>query len=55
MLLVATIRLLIDGGTRPAEIAVLVRMNAQVPPLETALTKAGIAFRVRGQRFFARP
>ena len=55
VLLVATIRLLIDGGTRPAEIAVLVRMNAQVPPLETALTKAGIAFRVRGQRFFARP
>ena len=54
-LLVATIRRLIDGGTPRAEIAVLVRMNAQVPPLETALTKAGVAFRVRGQRFFERP
>ena len=54
-LLVATIRRLVDGGCRPAEIAVLVRMNAQVPPLEAALTKAGIAFRVRGQRFFERP
>ena len=31
------------------------RINAQVPPLEAALTKAGIAFRVRGQRFFERP
>ena len=53
-LLVATIRRLIDGGTPRAEIAVLVRINAQVPPLEAALTKAGIAFRVRGQRFFER-
>ena len=54
-LLVATIRRLIADGTPPAEIAVLVRMNAQVPPLEAGLTKAGIAFRVRGQRFFERP
>ena len=54
-LLVSTIRQLVAGGTSPAEIAVLVRMNAQVPPLEAALTKAGIAFRVRGQRFFERP
>jgi DNA helicase-2/ATP-dependent DNA helicase PcrA len=54
-LLVATIRRLIESGTPPAEIAVLVRMNAQVPPLEAALTKAGITFRVRGQRFFERP
>jgi DNA helicase-2/ATP-dependent DNA helicase PcrA len=54
-LLVATIRRLVDDGTPPAEIAVLVRVNAQVPPLEAALTKAGIAFRVRGQRFFERP
>ena len=44
-----------EDGTPPAEIAVLVRINAQVPPLEAALTKAGIAFRVRGQRFFERP
>ena len=54
-LLVSTIRRLIAEGTPPIEIAVLVRMNAQVPPLEAGLTKAGIAFRVRGQRFFERP
>ncbi len=54
-LLVSTIRRLIAEGTPPVEIAVLVRMNAQVPPLEAGLTKAGIAFRVRGQRFFERP
>ncbi len=54
-LLTATIRRLTDGGTPPAEIAVLVRINAQVPPIEAALTRAGIAFRVRGQRFFERP
>jgi len=53
--LVASIRRLVESGTPPAEIAVLVRINAQVPPLEAALTKAGIAFRVRGQRFFERP
>ncbi len=52
---VATIRRLTQDGVPPAEIAVLVRINAQVPPLEAALTKAGIAFRVRGQRFFERP
>ena len=54
-LITATIRRLIDDGTPPAEIAVLVRINAQVPPIEAALTHAGIAFRVRGQRFFERP
>ncbi len=43
-----------DGGTDPGEIAVLVRVNAQLPPIEQALTRAGIPFRVRGQRFFAR-
>ena len=53
-LLVSTIRRLIADGTPPAEIAILVRMNAQVPPLEAGLTRAGIAFRVRGQRFFER-
>ena len=54
-LITATIRRLIDDGTPPAGIAVLVRINAQVPPIEAALTRAGIAFRVRGQRFFERP
>jgi DNA helicase-2/ATP-dependent DNA helicase PcrA len=29
-------------------------MNSQVPPIEAALTRAGIPFRVRGQRFFER-
>ena len=53
--LVATTRALIDGGTPAAEIAVLVRINAQVPPIEAALTRARIPFRVRGQRFFERP
>jgi len=37
-----------------AEIAILVRINAQIPPIEAALTKARIPFRVRGQRFFER-
>ncbi len=53
--LVATIRGLVAGGTPAGEVAVLVRMNAQVPPIEAALTKARIPFRVRGQRFFERP
>jgi DNA helicase II / ATP-dependent DNA helicase PcrA len=52
--LVATIRRLVETGTPPAEIAILVRTNAQIPPLEAALTKARIPFRVRGQRFFQR-
>ncbi len=38
----------------PAEIAVLVRINAQIPLIEAGLTKARIPFRVRGQRFFER-
>ncbi len=46
-----------EGGTRtePAEIAILVRMNAQVAPIEEALTRAGIAYQVRGIRFYERP
>ncbi len=39
----------------PAEIAVLVRMNAQLAPIEEALTRAGIAYQVRGVRFYDRP
>ena len=42
------------GMTQAAEIAILVRINAQIPPIEAALTKARIPFRVRGQRFFER-
>jgi DNA helicase-2/ATP-dependent DNA helicase PcrA len=42
-------------GIRAAETAVLVRTNAQLAPLEDALTRAGMAFQVRGVRFFDRP
>jgi DNA helicase-2/ATP-dependent DNA helicase PcrA len=68
--LVASILELTSGGTDPgtapgtaagtapisaSEVAILVRINAQIPPIEAALTKARIPFRVRGQRFFERP
>ncbi|NJD27921.1 MAG: ATP-dependent DNA helicase UvrD2, partial [Chloroflexi bacterium] len=46
---------LVRAGIEPGEIAVLVRINAQLPEIEQALTRAGIAFRVRGGRFFERP
>ncbi|HEX7222624.1 MAG TPA: ATP-dependent DNA helicase UvrD2 [Candidatus Limnocylindrales bacterium] len=49
------IRELIAAGTEPAEIAILVRMNAQLADLEAALTRAAIAYRVRGQGFYRRP
>ncbi len=45
----------IAAGTAPAEVAVLVRMNAQLAPIEEALTRAGIAYQVRGTRFYDRP
>ena len=48
----STIRQLIDDGTSADEIAILLRINAQVAPIEGALTKARIPFQVRGQRFF---
>jgi DNA helicase-2/ATP-dependent DNA helicase PcrA len=54
-LLTSTIRDLVGTGTPAAEIAVLVRTNAQIPPIEAALTKARIPFQVRGQRFYERP
>jgi len=52
--LVSTMRNELRNGTEPSEIAVLVRINAQLPEIEQALTRAGILFQVRGQRFFAR-
>ncbi len=52
---VAAMRGLIADGTAPAEIAVLVRMNAQIEPIEAALTEAAIAYQVRGVRFYDRP
>ncbi len=45
----------IRAGTPPAEVAVLVRVNAQLVPLEAALTRAGIAYQVRGVPFYERP
>jgi DNA helicase II / ATP-dependent DNA helicase PcrA len=53
--LAVAIRALIAAGTAPSEIAVLVRMNAQLAPIEAALTRAGIGYRVRGLGFFRRP
>jgi DNA helicase-2/ATP-dependent DNA helicase PcrA len=52
--IVSTVRSELREGTDPGEIAVLVRINAQLPEIEQALTRAGIPFRVRGQRFFGR-
>ncbi len=37
------------------EIAVLVRLNAALVPIEAALARAGIAYRLWGEAFFARP
>ncbi|HUG30702.1 MAG TPA: ATP-dependent DNA helicase UvrD2, partial [Candidatus Limnocylindria bacterium] len=52
--LVAGIQRLIASGVAKSEIAVLVRINAQLPPIEEALTRAGIEYTVRGQRFYQR-
>jgi DNA helicase-2/ATP-dependent DNA helicase PcrA len=52
--LVLGIRELLRAGIEPGEIAILVRINAQLPELEEALTRAGIPFAIRGQRFFDR-
>src|SRR5260221_155663 len=52
--IVAGIRELLRTGTEAAEIAILVRINAQLPELEQALTRGRIPFTIRGQRFFDR-
>jgi ATP-dependent DNA helicase UvrD/PcrA len=52
--LVSGIRELLRAGIDPGEIAVLVRINAQLPELEQALTRSAIPFAIRGQRFFDR-
>jgi DNA helicase-2/ATP-dependent DNA helicase PcrA len=52
--IVGAIQNLIGEGTAADEIAILVRINAQLPELEQALTRARIPFRLRGQRFFDR-
>lgn len=53
--LVAEVRRLADLGAVLEEIAVLVRTNAQIPPIEEALAEAGIRYQVRGELFFRRP
>jgi DNA helicase-2/ATP-dependent DNA helicase PcrA len=53
--LVAEVRRLAELGVAAEEIAVLVRTNAQVPPLEEALGQAGIRYQVRGELFYRRP
>jgi DNA helicase-2/ATP-dependent DNA helicase PcrA len=52
--LVAWTRGRLAAGTPAAEVAVLVRVNAQLVPLEAALTRAGIAYQVRGVPFYER-
>ncbi len=52
--LVAEVRRLGELGVATEEIAVLVRTNAQVPPLEEALGQAGIRYQVRGELFYRR-
>ena len=52
--IVADVRRLVATGTPAAEIAVLVRTNAQLVPVEQAFTLAGISYQVRGQRFHER-
>jgi ATP-dependent DNA helicase UvrD/PcrA len=49
------VRGLIDAGTAPSDIAILVRTNAQLAPIEAALTRAEIGYRVRGLGFYRRP
>ncbi|HEX7950532.1 MAG TPA: ATP-dependent DNA helicase UvrD2 [Candidatus Limnocylindrales bacterium] len=53
--LTGAIRALGRAGTPLGSMAVLVRTNAQLPPIERALGAAGIGFHVRGEGFFARP
>jgi DNA helicase-2/ATP-dependent DNA helicase PcrA len=50
------IRLRIDQGVKPHEIAVLYRINGQSETLENALAAVGVDVQVRGgERFFSRP
>ena len=53
--MIAAIRRLAAAGMPYGSMAVLVRTNAQLPPIERACGAAGIGFHVRGEGFFARP
>jgi len=48
-------RRLREEGVAPAEMAILVRTNAQLPEYEDGMRAAGLAFQVGGERFFERP
>jgi DNA helicase-2/ATP-dependent DNA helicase PcrA len=51
----ARCKALIAGGTKPSEIAILYRVNAQSAGYEAALTDAGVPYVIRGgERFFDR-
>lgn len=52
--LIAEVRRLVDAKVPLDEIAVLVRTNAQIPPIEEALAGAAIRYQVRGELFFRR-
>ncbi len=51
----ARVRALLDAGVVATEIAILVRINAQLPAIEEALVRAAIPYQVRGIRFHDRP
>jgi DNA helicase II / ATP-dependent DNA helicase PcrA len=52
----STVASLLERGTMPDEVGVLLRVHAQSRLLEEALTKAGIAYEIRaGRRFYERP
>ena len=53
-LIADTVRQWAQAGTPYREVAVLVRLNADIPPLEAALTRAEIPYQVRGTAFFER-
>jgi DNA helicase-2/ATP-dependent DNA helicase PcrA len=53
--LVTEIGRLAAAGVLHGQMAVLVRVNAQIPPVEDALRRARVPYRVRGLRYFERP
>ncbi len=52
--IVARVKALIAEGAAADEIAVLLRLNAQTAGFEAAFAREGIAYQLRGKRFFER-
>ncbi len=52
--IVARVKELIRDGVATNEMAVLLRLNAQTAGFEAAFAREGIAYRLRGKRFFER-